>query len=352
MITCNSLSGGKTSSFMAIHFPADYEIFACVEQEAIGWSTKERMSSQWEILKYKRRDAHEWLRRFNQDFICSAEDDRTLIAVHQLSRELETDNRGRFSSKGKIDVVFARNWGKTKYKTYDDIVKDYIPNSRKRLCTEVLKIEPMYNYIRNIISKVEPLEMRLGFRLDELDRTVNIFFKVVEIKKRVPNPGFDLQTVINLCKIPDYLVRWWDIMNIEGSVRKGERVFKKVPFNYYKSDFYRVPSFPLIEAGITNVDVIKYWSKRKDYDFPKISNCSMCFHHTIPELKRQFIDPLARAKMKWAIEAELMKGHTFKRLSQKGKSRPITMEYIMNLPLQTQMEFMDDSSCDAGSCSD
>lgn len=34
MITINSLSGGKTSSYMAAHYPADYNIFALVRIEA------------------------------------------------------------------------------------------------------------------------------------------------------------------------------------------------------------------------------------------------------------------------------------------------------------------------------
>ena len=30
MKTVNSLSGGKTSSYMAVHYPADYNVFALV----------------------------------------------------------------------------------------------------------------------------------------------------------------------------------------------------------------------------------------------------------------------------------------------------------------------------------
>tara|TARA_R110002167_G_scaffold149168_1_gene342383 strand:- start:9066 stop:9206 length:141 start_codon:yes stop_codon:yes gene_type:complete len=30
MKTVNSLSGGKTSSYMAVHYPADYNIFALI----------------------------------------------------------------------------------------------------------------------------------------------------------------------------------------------------------------------------------------------------------------------------------------------------------------------------------
>ena len=35
MVTVNSLSGGKTSSYMAVHYPADYNIFALVTIEDV-----------------------------------------------------------------------------------------------------------------------------------------------------------------------------------------------------------------------------------------------------------------------------------------------------------------------------
>ncbi len=338
---------------MAIHFPADHELFACVEQEAIYWTNKERMSDEWERIKYKRRDAHLWLFGFNNDFICSAEDDRTLIALHQLSYELATDNKGRRRPQnGKIEVVFARDYPQLKFKTYDDIVKEFLPNDRTRICTQKLKVFPIYYKVRQDISHTDPVEMRIGFRLDELDRTVNLYFKVVDIKNRLPHPNFDLQTVINDLKIPDYIVKWWDIMDVEGMVRRGERALKPMPFNYMENDYYRVPSFPLIEAGVTKADIVKYWSQRPEYDFPPISNCTMCFHHTVKELQQLWRDPLAIAKMRWAREAEAMRGHTFKRHSVNGKSRPMSMQYILDLPLQTQLEFIDYASCDAGSCTD
>src|SRR5690606_34781702 len=297
MITINSLSGGKTSSFMGIHFPAQHDLFACVEQFAPFWTFAEK--EHWYDIRFKRQAAHDWLRLYNGDFVMSAEDDRTLIALHQLSIELGTDHRGRHSGKGKIEVVFARDYGIGKYRTYDDIVKDFLPNSRKRLCTEVLKVVPLYNYVRKNIEPSGKVEMRIGFRLDELDRTVNLYFKIVEKKDRQPNPNFSLQSVIDDFQIPDYLVRWWDVMDVEGQVRRGERVLKANPFNCYAGDYYRVPSFPLIEHGITNSIVSKYWKGRPEYDFPEVSNCSMCFHHTIKQLQQQWRNPFAANKLRW-----------------------------------------------------
>ena len=41
MKTINSLSGGKTSSYMAINFPADYEIFSLVTIDDVRCKPKD-----------------------------------------------------------------------------------------------------------------------------------------------------------------------------------------------------------------------------------------------------------------------------------------------------------------------
>src|SRR5690606_6090421 len=122
--------------------------------------------------------------------------------------------------RGAIEVVFAHNYGDSRYDTFDKIVADFLPNARKRICTEMLKVYPIYRYLkRNVISgdrdepTKEPVEMRIGFRLDEVDRTVNLYFRLVNKDKRVPDPSFDLQSVINRYRIPDYIVTWWDRMD-------------------------------------------------------------------------------------------------------------------------------------------
>ena len=41
MITVNSLSGGKTSSYMAVHFPADIELFSLVRTSDLSCKFKD-----------------------------------------------------------------------------------------------------------------------------------------------------------------------------------------------------------------------------------------------------------------------------------------------------------------------
>ncbi|MCT1525304.1 hypothetical protein ACS126_03780 [Sphingobacterium lactis] len=346
LITVNSISGGRTSSFMALHFKADHNIFACVEQEHIQTTPEgRRMRDRNPYLL----PAQNWLRRFNPGFWATAEDDRTIIALHRLTHEMKTGEHDYY--RGAIEVVFAHNYGDSRYDTFDKIVTDFLPNSRKRICTEMLKVYPIYRYLkRNVISgdrdepTQEPIQMRIGFRLDEVDRTVNLYFRLVNKDKRVPDPSFDLQSVINRFGIPNYIVTWWDRMDVEGMVRRGERVLKSTPFNEYDGDYYRIPSFPLIEAGITNAEIIKYWSGRPEYDFPPISNCVMCFHHRVKQLQMQWADPINISQMRWAAKAEATKGHSF--------LKNFTMEQIRDLPLQLELEFSDFTGCDSGSCTD
>jgi diphthamide synthase (EF-2-diphthine--ammonia ligase) len=47
MKTVNSISGGKTSAFMALNYPADYEVFSLVTIEADYCKPKDES-----ILKY------------------------------------------------------------------------------------------------------------------------------------------------------------------------------------------------------------------------------------------------------------------------------------------------------------
>lgn len=335
-----------TSSFMALEFKAEHNLFACVEQEAY----KQPQAAGNHPQKEEIISAHNWLRLFHPGFWASAEDDRTLVVLHRLSKEL-ADYR-HYSGWGGIDVVFAHNFNECRHDTFDKIAEHFLPNARRRLCTELLKVFPLYLYCKHYIIgggfriplNNDPVEMRIGYRLDELDRTVNLYFKMVETKHRVPDPAFSLQPILDRYRLPDYIIRWWDRMDVEGMVRRGERVLKENPFNEYKGDYYRVPSFPLIEHGITKAEIVKYWNGKPEYQFPPVSNCVMCFHHTIRQLQSQWHNIYNQAKMEWASDAEKNLGKTF--------LRHFSMDDIKRLPIQTELEFSDFTGCDSGSCTD
>jgi hypothetical protein len=68
MKTINSLSGGKTSSYLAIHYPADYNMFALITTEDIRSRPKD------DALIKMVSD------KIGREFIATAESDLTLKA--------------------------------------------------------------------------------------------------------------------------------------------------------------------------------------------------------------------------------------------------------------------------------
>lgn len=138
--TVNSLSGGKTSSYMATHYPADYDIFALVR-----------------INDHRASPKDPWLARavsdkINADFIATAEDDKTLVLMLELEQKI-----GR-------EITWVTG------PTFDEVIssKKALPNRRWRFCTSEMKIQPIFNWWRQNIGEV--VDMRIGYRYDESER--------------------------------------------------------------------------------------------------------------------------------------------------------------------------------------
>ncbi len=79
MKTINSLSGGKTSSYMAFHYPADYNIFSLVRIEDVNCKPKDKS-----LIKYVSD-------KIGMDFIATAESDLTLKSVIDLEQLIGKD---------------------------------------------------------------------------------------------------------------------------------------------------------------------------------------------------------------------------------------------------------------------
>lgn len=137
----HSLSGGKTSSYMAVHYPADYNIFALVTIEDKKCTPKDAS-----IIKYVSD-------KIGQDFIATAEDDATLYALRDLEQKLGSD----------IIWVIGN--------TFDNVINKrggYLPNSITRFCTTEMKMRPIFDWwYKNIGEKVK---MGIGYRWDEIER--------------------------------------------------------------------------------------------------------------------------------------------------------------------------------------
>jgi 3'-phosphoadenosine 5'-phosphosulfate sulfotransferase (PAPS reductase)/FAD synthetase len=138
MKTVNSLSGGKTSSYLAMHYPADYNLFALITVEDNKLTPKDSQ------LVKKFSD------KIGKDFIGTVESDLTLTVMLDLEQKLGSEIKWLTG------------------KTFEQVVKDksgYLPNQRTRFCTTEMKIKPIAEFCRNEIKEI--VKMRLGIRYDE-----------------------------------------------------------------------------------------------------------------------------------------------------------------------------------------
>jgi hypothetical protein len=142
MKTVNSLSGGKTSSYLAVHFPADYNVFALITIDDIRCAPKDKS-----LIKYVSN-------KINKEFIATAESDLTLKAMIDLEqligKEIIWLNRISFDN---VSSVKNKNW---------------LPSIFRRTCTIEMKIMAIWDWwYANIGEKVK---MGIGYRYDELER--------------------------------------------------------------------------------------------------------------------------------------------------------------------------------------
>ena len=140
MKTVNSISGGKTSAFMAVNYPADFELFSlvCIEDKRAKPKDKS-------LIKYVSD-------KIGREFIATAESDKTLIVIRDLEQIL-----------GK-EIIWVVG------ETFEQVIerKKYIPNQMMRFCTTEMKLKPIFDYCHNEIKEV--VNMRIGFRYDEKER--------------------------------------------------------------------------------------------------------------------------------------------------------------------------------------
>ena len=279
-IKVNSLSGGKTSSYIAANYPADYDVFALVRIE--------HQESKFKDEKI-RREVED---RIQAPFIATAEDDMIIYTMLDLEQYI-----GR-----KITWVTG--------KTFDEITtrkdKVYLPNKVQRFCTVEMKIDPMFYWWAENIG--EPIEMRIGFRANEVRRANNML-------ERLNDDGLE-----------EYKATF--------EKHKDGR-------NKWESIAYRKPHFPLIEDNIYKDQIEQYWLD-KPVRFAYMNNCVGCFHKT-PLLLRKMWDKHP-TKLEWFAKRE--------RESINGAHWRSEMTYDEIKQWNSQFELFDDdfNECDSGYC--
>jgi len=150
MVTINSLSGGKTSSYLAVHYPADYNVFSLVRIEDKSCAPKDKKLIQFVSDK------------LGMDFIATAESDLTMKAVIDLEQML-----------GK-EIVWVTG------KTFEEVNRRAtggkgLPNQQWRFCTTEMKMRPIWDWWYKNIG--EKCKMGIGFRYDEMHRAERLSTK-------------------------------------------------------------------------------------------------------------------------------------------------------------------------------
>jgi hypothetical protein len=248
MKTVNSLSGGKTSSYLAKHYPADINIFALVrvEDKDVLW-----MKGKDEKTRQLVSD------KIGTEFIGTVEMDEIIYTMLDLEQFL-----------GK-EIVWTTG------KTFEQIIKDksnYLPNKTIRYCTIEMKLKPIFEWLHK--NTELPVEMRIGYRPTEINRAEKIL-------QRADENGIEhFETIIGK--------------------RKTQNKWGLVP--------YRKVKFPMIDDNITKDVIYNYWND-KPIRFAYRNNCVGCVNRQplmISHMATKELD-----KIKWFEKQEINTGNKF-----------------------------------------
>jgi hypothetical protein len=250
MKTVNSLSGGKTSSYIAKHYPADYNVFALVRTSDTNCLFPDAKIRQ--IVSDK----------IGTEFIGTLEDD--LIIYTMLDLEQYLGKEIFWLSEKTFDEVISN------YKMANG--KNYLPNQVTRFCTVDMKIKPIAQWCYE--NTELPVKMRIGFRANELSRANRMIERQIN---GVENFKFKVGN------------------------KNGRNKWKELP--------YRITQFPLIKDAIFKDTIENFW-KDKPVRFAYQNNCVGCFHRS--ELMLKHMSNKAEKQFNWFIEMERKNGCTFK----------------------------------------
>jgi hypothetical protein len=319
MITVNSLSGGKTSSYLEVHYPADVSLFALV---CLDSHNANAGSKTFKIDKYIRQLVNDKLQKccsHHHEFLGTAEDPliiKTMLDLEQLT--------GR-------EIIWLRGRG------FQSLVesKGTLPNKHHRWCTTQFKIEPIFEHL--LMYHSLPCKMRIGFRSDEAHR-VNSFKDTFKYSTHC-----------------EFAYDWEDV---PGNMKQVQLKCKRTPedcdTNYYHgySAFhrhrwaeipFRIGEFPLIENGIDQADVQRFW-RGKNIQFPEDSNCQFCFWKHPQQLRQNF--ETQPATMNMSVMIEMMKD------DKSTFHHSMAMKDIRDIGVQTDLFQMKGGGCHGGYCTD
>jgi len=225
MKTVNSLSGGKTSSYLAVHYPADYEIFSlvCNDDAKCGHTDKS-------IMKLANDKLANYAPYFGE-LIGTPENPIILKTMIDLEQKL-----------GK-EIIWVRG------DSFDKIIqrKKALPNQQNRFCTTEMKMKPIFEWCYTHLEL--PIKMRVGYRMDE--------------KERMERFTTSFKTSLQANKGKVWRHRWQDI-----EWREGDFILKNTSHE-------RIQKF--------------WQEDQSHIIFPKDSNCQNCFWKNEQQILRNSI---------------------------------------------------------------
>lgn len=214
MKTLNSLSGGKTSSYIAANYPADYDVFSLVRIEDQNCKFPD------EKIRKEVED------RIQAPFIGTAEDDTIIYTMLDLEQYI-----GR-------PITWVSG------KTFEQSIKKhggFLPNKIARYCTTDMKTMPIAQWRYKNID--EDVIMRFGYRANETGRANRM------MDKTNSNGMTEVKIIV-------------------GKHSNGN--------NKWKTIEYCKPEFPLIKANIYKDSIEEFW-KEKPVRFAYMNNCVGCW---------------------------------------------------------------------------
>ena len=237
MKTVTSISGGKTSAYLAANYHSDYLVFSLVR------TLDDR-------VKFKDREIAKIVSdKINDDFVGTLEDDKIIYTILDLEQYL-----------GK-----NINW--VSGITFDEVINGkyggWLPSKLRRYCTTELKVRPIFHWWHENIG--EPVIMNIGYRASENSRAERM-------REKLNKNG---------------------LQEFKATFEKG-----KTGRNKWVTIEWRKPNFPLIDDFLFKQDIENFW-KDKPVRFAQYNNCMGCFHRSAALLsvtnKKQF-DWFARAE--------------------------------------------------------
>ena len=286
MKTVNSVSGGKTSAYIAVNYPADYNVFSLVR-------TNDK------LCQYPDKKVRQIVSDLiGCEFVGTTEQDNIIKIMLDLSEKIDID----WVTGKPFEDIINGDWNKGKNGSH------YLPNIMVRYCTTHLKMKPIFEWWEKEINEV--CEMRIGFRKGEEKRANRMLDKLTE-------DGTE------------------EIKIVVGKHDNGNNKWGMVE--------WRVPKFPLIEDGLKAIDIENYWNKNKWVGFEKgyYNNCVGCFHRSPLFLNKMSQEH--KNKMEWFARIEEQNApNTFR--------KDVKYREIMNWKPQTELSFDDFDECDSGFC--